>query len=81
MALAQGLSRWPRADCVVWLLLITLMQISTENEQAQQRQNVRFEEKRSTRKRNGAKLSNQNFKESADSDGREGVVTSGQGPT
>lgn len=57
MALAEGLSRWPRADCVVWLLLITLMQIYTENEQAGQRQNVEFEEKRSTWKSNGAKSS------------------------
>lgn len=55
------------------------MQIYTENEQAGQRQNVEFEEKRSTWMCNGVKSSNRKFKESADSDGREGVVTSGQG--
>ena len=55
LALAE-ISGQPNIDCVVRLLVIALIQIYSEKKQARQRerQNVQFEEKRSTRSYNGA---------------------------
>lgn len=54
MALAEEISRQSNIDSVLWLLVITFMQIYNEKEQAEQRktQNLQFEEKRSTKKCN-----------------------------
>jgi hypothetical protein len=70
----------------VWVVVVTVMQIYNENEQAKKGkiQNVQFEEKRSTREFNGAESSAQGvkmlFKESLMLNGIKGVVTSGQDP-
>ena len=71
----------------MWVVVVTVMQIYNENEQAKKGkiQNVQFEEKRSTREFNGAESSAQGvkmlFKESLMLNGIKGVVTSGQDPT
>jgi hypothetical protein len=61
----EEVSIWSTIDYVVWLLIITLMQIYNEKEQAGQReiQNVQFEEKSRDRKCNGVKSSVQEDKQ------------------
>lgn len=61
--LAGETSRQPNINCVVWLLVLTLMQTYNVKKQARQRerQNVQFEEKRSTTKCSGAKSSAQGY--------------------
>lgn len=51
--LAEEISKQPSIDFVTWLLVFTLMQIYNEKEQART-QNGQIEEKKGTRKRNGA---------------------------
>ena len=51
--LAEEISKQPSIDSVMWLLVLTLIEIYKEKEQAEQ--GKIFEEKRSTRKWNGAK--------------------------
>ena len=55
--LAEEILKQPSIDSVVWLLVITLVKIHGGKEQAEQSksQNVKFEEKKSTKKWNGAK--------------------------
>ena len=55
--LAKEISKQPSIDSVVWLLVLTLMKMYNEKEQAEQGkiQNVQFEEKRGTRTLSGAK--------------------------
>ena len=50
--LAEEISKQPSIDSVVWLLVVTLMKIYNEKEQAEQGklQNVKFEEKRNPSK-------------------------------
>jgi hypothetical protein len=58
MASAEANSRQPRTDSMVWLLVVSVIQIYNEKEQAGQVkiQNVQLEETRSIRKSNvGAK--------------------------
>ena len=54
---AEEIPKQPGIDSVVGLLVVSLMKIYNEKEQAEQGklQNVNFEEKKSTRKWNGAK--------------------------
>ena len=51
MELAEEISRQPSIDSVMWLLVVTLMQIYNDKEQAEQGkiQNVQIEKKRSNR--------------------------------
>ena len=51
MELAEEISRQPSIDSVMWLLVVTLMQIYNDKEQAEQGkiQNVPIEKKRSNR--------------------------------
>lgn len=54
MSLAE-ISRKPSVDCVMWLSVITVIQIYNKNKQTggkQETQNVQFEEKKSLRKFN-----------------------------
>ena len=55
----QEISRQRSINFVMWLLMVTLMQIYNEEEQAEEGkiQNEKFEEKRRTRKCNRAKTS------------------------
>ena len=50
--LAEEISKEPSIDIVVWVLVLTLIKVYNEKEQAEQRklQNVQFEEKRDIRK-------------------------------
>ena len=52
IALAEDISKQTSTDCVMWLLVASLMQICNQKEQAEQGkiQNIQLEEKRSTRK-------------------------------
>lgn len=54
---AEEISKQPSIDSVVWLLVLTLMKIYNEKNQAEQGilQNVKFKEERNTKKWNGAK--------------------------
>lgn len=54
VSLAEEISRNPDVDSIMWLLLIFLMQVYNEKEQAEQEkiQNVQLKEKRSTSKHN-----------------------------
>ncbi|KAL6053809.1 hypothetical protein STEG23_030631 [Scotinomys teguina] len=86
MVLAEEISKHPSMDSVMWLLVITFIEIYNEKEKVEQGkiQNVQFEEKMSTRKYNGAKSSVQGdkmFKEKPDANVLKVVVTSGQEPT
>ena len=85
-ALTEEISRPSSIDCVCLVMVAMLMWICDGEEQAEQGKlkNVQFEEKRSTRKCNGAKSSAQGdkkFKEKLDSTGRKRVLTSGQDST
>ena len=55
--LAEGISKQPCIDSIMGFLVVTLMKIYNEKEQTEQSklQNVKFEEKRGTRKWNGTK--------------------------
>ena len=55
--MAEKISKQPSIDSVVWLLVLTLMKIYNEKEQAEQikMHNVQSED-RNTRKWNGAKF-------------------------
>lgn len=57
--MTEEISKQPSIDTVVWFLVVSLMKVYTEKVQAEQDklQNVNFEEKRGTRKWNGAKSS------------------------
>ena len=52
VSFAEEISRLPNIDSVMWLLVITLMLICNEKEQAglQEIQNIQFEEKKTNRK-------------------------------
>lgn len=52
MSLKVEFSRHFSINCVIWLLVITFMQVYNEKEQVKQREieNVQYKEKRNTRK-------------------------------
>lgn len=62
--MTEEISKQPSIDIVVWFLVVTLMEVYNEKVQAEQDklQNINFEEKRGTRKWNGAKSSVQGGK-------------------
>ena len=64
MILAKEISKQSSIDCVLWLLVSSVMQIYTKKEQAKQGkiQNVQFEEKGSIGKYNRARSSAQEDK-------------------
>ena len=78
---AKEISKQPSVDSVMWLFVVTLMKIYNEKEQTEQSklQNVRFEEKRSSKKWNGAMFCIQ--RDEFIKKWKKGVVTSGQNPT
>lgn len=73
LAVTEEISRHPRLYCIMWLLVITLMQICNKMKRAEQGkvQNVQFEEKWSTKKcnvenRSSSAQEDKKFKEKLD---------------